>query len=219
MLPVKAFSQAKSRLSALLSGMERRQLLWAFFLDAAQALRGCRKADCIAVVSSEARVLERARKEGWIALEEPSQKSESHSVDQACAALSRQGFEAVLRLPTDIPSLRSRDIDLILEADCPASAILVPSQDGLGTNALMRNPPDAFPSHFGPGSLRLHLRAADQAGLFACVVENHRLALDLDTPEDVLAFLQRPTDGHTLRALQEMRMEERLLGRISHGLP
>ena len=143
-------------------------------------------------------------------LEELTQNSESRSVDQACATLSRRGFKAVLRLPTDIPALRSRDIDQLLEADRAASTVLVPSRDGSGTNALLRNPPDAFPSHFGPGSLRLHLRAARQAGLSACVVEHHRLALDLDTPQDILAFLQQPTQGHTLRVLQAMRLEARL---------
>ncbi len=184
--------------------------MWALFLDTAQAMKGCRKADCIAVVSSEERILERARHEGWMALAESAQESESCSVDQACAILSRRGFEAVLRLPVDLPWLRSQDIDRLLEADQPASTLLVPSRDGSGTNALLRNPATAFTCRFGPASLQLHLRAARQAGLFACVVEHFRLALDLDTPDDILAFLQQPAEGHTLRALEEMKLAARL---------
>lgn len=211
LLPVKAFSQAKARLAPLLSGEERQELMWAFFQDAAKVLNECRQADCIALVSSERRALRAARQEGWMVLAEDSQSSESRSVDDACSSLRQRGFQAALRLPVDIPWLLSRDVDQLLGADRPSSAIVVPSRDGSGTNALLRNPPDAFPSCFGPDSLRRHLQAAAQARLTACVVENKRLALDLDTPEDLLAFLQQPVAGHTLNLLQEIN----IMGRLS----
>ncbi len=43
------------------------------------------------------------------------------------------------------------------------SVVIVPSHDGTGTNALLRSPPDLFPSHFGPESFALHLKEAETA--------------------------------------------------------
>jgi len=63
--------------------------------------------------------------------------------------------------------------------------ILVPSRDGTGTNAILRRPPDIFPSQFGPGSFARHLAAARAAGISWRILENPRIALDLDDPDDL----------------------------------
>jgi len=64
-----------------------------------------------------------------------------------------KAFEALLRLPIDIPLATARDIDALFAnmQDAPAT-VIVPSRDGTGTNALLRSPPTLFRSHFGPGS-------------------------------------------------------------------
>lgn len=212
LLPVKDLGRAKSRLGQVFSRSERQQIAWALFQDVCEALQDCQAADCIAVVSTDPDVLQRAERTGWTTLAENGQQSESASVDWACRCLSEEGFQSVLRLPADLPLLQASDVDRLLAADRPDFALLVPSRDGTGTNALLRNPPNAFPSFFGPQSLNRHLQAARSVGLAVSVVENARVALDMDTPSDVIEFLQRPRPGHTLRTLQQMKAADRLEG-------
>ena len=75
-------------------------------------------------------------------LHEDVQTSESASVDWASSLCSASGITGLLRLPCDLPLVRGEDIDALLAGapDQPA-AIMVPSRDGTGTNALLRAPP------------------------------------------------------------------------------
>ena len=57
---------------------------------------------------------------------------------------------------------------------------------GIGTNVLLVAPPGAIPYRFGDASRQAHADWARQRG--AAYVELHGpLALDLDTPDDLLA--------------------------------
>ena len=71
------------------------------------------------------------------------------------------------------------------------AALLMASRDGRGTNALLRMPPDAFPSRFGRDSLRRHLAEARRARVPATVLSNPRFGLDLDGPADLVRFWNR----------------------------
>ncbi|HKO03919.1 MAG TPA: 2-phospho-L-lactate guanylyltransferase, partial [Candidatus Acidoferrales bacterium] len=161
LIPVKHLSRAKQRLSGVLPQDARTRLAQAMLEDVFQAVAGVRSAEAIFVVSSDSNALAAARARGWECLPETAQRSETDSVDAASRICSARGVTALLRLPIDIPLVRSEDIEAVLAA-CPAlpGAVLVPSRHADGTNALLRTPPDLFPSHFGPESLRKHLEEA-----------------------------------------------------------
>jgi 2-phospho-L-lactate guanylyltransferase len=96
---------------------------------------------------------------------------------------------ALLRLPIDIPLATADDIEELFGALEPEPcAVLVPSRDGTGTNALLRSPPALFPSHFGPDSFALHLAEAERCKAKTKVIRNPRLALDVDEPADLKAL-------------------------------
>ena len=220
LLPVKDPARAKQRLAAVLSPGERTLLAWAMLEDVCAAVRACRFADRVAVVARDPEMAAYAAGNGWEVIRESEQVSESLSVDRASSLLERQGAEAVLRLPVDIPLLQSRDLDDLLDpaARGPA-AVLVPSRDGLGTNALLRSPPLIFPSRFGVDSLQQHLREARLRGLQVRVRKMPRLALDLDRTSDLARFwtLGQGTATHAL--LQSLGVGERLenLNRGAHA--
>ena len=65
---------------------------------------------------------------------------------------------------------------------------IVPDRHGTGTNALALAPPDAIEPSFGEGSCARHVAAAREAGVPFGVEELPSLALDLDTPADVVAL-------------------------------
>ena len=203
LIPVKEPSGAKRRLASLLSADERKRLAWAMFEDVARAVGEASRPDRVVLVSSFDPAIERARTLGWEVLVEQSQVSESASVDWASAMLRDQGFDTVMRLPADLPLVRGEDIDGILSIGIDgAGAVLVPSRHGTGTNAIVRSPATLFPSRFGPDSLSLHKLEAARAGVDCVVVNNERIALDIDEPEDLepLIELGKGTEAYDVLA-------------------
>ena len=181
------------------------------FEDVSRAVRDARRPDCVVIVTSYARAAERAREFEWEVLIEDSQNSESASVDWASGVLAERGIDTVMRLPADLPLVRAEDIDALLSIglDSPG-AVLVPSREGTGTNAIIRTPPAVFASRFGPNSLALHRQEAAKVGVECIVVENGRIALDIDEPADVELLLETGGDTETFDVLVEMGMVERL---------
>ena len=68
-------------------------------------------------------------------------------------------------------------------------ALLVPSHDKLGTNALLLAPPDVIQLRFGHDSFTFHMGQVAAQGLPARFVENEHIALDIDEPKDLERFL------------------------------
>jgi 2-phospho-L-lactate/phosphoenolpyruvate guanylyltransferase len=209
LVPMKEPAHAKSRMAPLLAAAERAALAWAMFEDLIAALIPVSWP--VAVATNSLPAPARAEALGWQVFWEEMPSSESASVDAASRRLARQGVHAVLRLPADLPLIRTADVEELLTQPVSApAAVLVPSRHGSGTNALLRMPPDLFPSCFGPDSFALHARAAAAAGAGLTVVQNARLALDLDDPADLACFLAAPEDSRTYRALMGFHVLERL---------
>jgi 2-phospho-L-lactate/phosphoenolpyruvate guanylyltransferase len=211
-VPFKDPSRGKTRLAALLTARERARLAWAMFEDASVAASDARQPDKVVLVSSYQPAIDRARTLGWEVLTEESQQSESASVDWASAMLAARGFDTVMRLPADLPLVRAEDIDEIFSIKLSThAALLVPSRDGSGTNAIVRTPPNLFPSRFGPNSLALHKAEASKAGAECLIRENHRIALDVDEPADIALVIERTAaTSSTFAALAEMKIEARV---------
>jgi 2-phospho-L-lactate/phosphoenolpyruvate guanylyltransferase len=196
LLPVKDLRNAKQRLSGVLSAAERFALAHAMLADTVAAIRGVGMADEIFVVTNYAPAMDAARENNWRVLSESQQISESFSVDAASRQLESLGFTSVLRIPLDLPLLRSNDIDelLALQSD-PPSVVIVPSRDGTGTNAILRTPPTLFPSHFGSGSFAKHCAEAERLGALIVKRRNPRLEMDVDDEADLRELLQCDLTG------------------------
>jgi 2-phospho-L-lactate guanylyltransferase len=209
LLPVKNPNRAKTRLSALLTASERSAFAQAMFDDVARAL-GAIDLSVVLLTNSDV-ACRKARLLGWRVFWETDQISESSSIDAASRQVALEGALAALRIPADVPLVQSCDIEELAErAGSPRSVVLVPSRDGTGTNAILRSPPDLFPSRFGPGSLELHKHEALRAGADCTVVENARLGLDLDDVHDVECFLRETSETETGRLLTRMSLYERI---------
>jgi 2-phospho-L-lactate guanylyltransferase len=211
LIPIKDPARAKTRLADLLSADERQRLAWAMFEDVSRAAAASLKPDRIVLVTSFQPAIEYAARLGWEALVEDSQSSESDSIDWASRALQERGFDAVMRLPADLPLVQPEDIDALLSIELRApAALLVPSREGTGTNAIIRTPPGLFPSRFGPGSLALHREEAARVAVECLVVNNPRIALDIDEPADLELLLEVGRGTLSFAALAEMRIAERI---------
>jgi 2-phospho-L-lactate guanylyltransferase len=208
-LPVKSLGHAKSRLSPLLSPLERGALALAMYedvLDEALALDGWETW----VVSSDESVLEIAlgRSAHGIVEERPSLRSAVHQVEAEAAA--RQ-IEVLAILHADTPHVTSEALRAALHTLGPV--VIAPSADERGTNLLLRRPPGIIPSRFGPDSFRRHLETAAERGLPTAVVEREELSFDLDEPGDILTVLETRRPGRTLNVCRDMDLAGRLAAR------
>ncbi|HST20011.1 MAG TPA: 2-phospho-L-lactate guanylyltransferase [Blastocatellia bacterium] len=213
LIPIKDPANAKTRLAQMLSPDERRLLAWAMFEDVSRAAAIATKPDRVVIATSYRPAIEHAEQLGWDVLVEQSQQSESASVDWASRLLAERGFDLVMRLPADLPLVQAEDIDELLSKELRApSALIVPSREGTGTNAIIRTPPALFPSRFGPNSLALHKEAAARAGIECVIVHNPRIALDIDEPADLKLLIESGRGTQAFVALARMNIEKRLKG-------
>jgi len=191
LLPVKNLRNAKQRLASVLTPEERFRLAQAMLADTIRAVLAVRLAGKIFVVTNYGPAMELAEENRWEILSEEEQISESASVDRASRICEQRGVSGVLRLPLDLPLVQASDIDELLEIECTApAAVMVPSRDGTGTNALLRFPPTLFMSHFGAGSFAKHRREAERADASIFIRRNARLEMDVDDESDLRELLR-----------------------------
>jgi len=211
LLPVKDLNNAKKRLMGVLTPEERFALAEAMLADTIRAVRGVELAEKIFVVTNYEPAMRVAQESGWEILREERQISESDSVDAASRICEDRGVTALLRVPLDVPLVQSSDIDELLAVQCEEPAlVIVPSRDGLGTNAILRMPPALFPSHFGEGSYAKHVGEAERVGARVILRRNTRLEMDVDDEGDLRALLKYDLSGTaTGRWLRESGVEAR----------
>ena len=215
-LPIKDFRQAKQRLAGFLSTVERRLLAEAMAEDVLETLSQVSELSEIIVVTRDERAFELAARHGARVLAEPSNDGQSAAVERAAAALGRAGVESLLQVPGDVPGASADEIAAVLAAHGRASngapaVTLVPSYDRRGTNCVLCSPPDVLPFAFGHDSFEPHCEAARAQGIAPRIIALPGLGLDIDTPDDLRAFVARPAAGRTLDYLRESGIAERLL--------
>ena len=204
LVPVKAFRNAKQRLNPLLGAADRELLAEAMFRDVLRAVTRARGLEATFVVTGNDKVAEIAAAMGAQVIREPVETGETGAVDFARLELKRAGCEAVLVLPGDMPLVRALDIEQVLtqvpDGATAPFALLVPSHDRLGTNALLLAPPDVIKLRFGYDSFTYHLSQVAARGLPLRYFENEAIALDIDEPQDLRRFIAvGRDDGETYR--------------------
>jgi len=218
LIPVKGFRNAKQRLSPLLSCAGRELLAEAMFRDVLAQVRMARGLAGTFVVTGDDKVSSIASVAGAEVIREKSENGETSAVDFARAELKGAGCEAVLIIPGDMPLVRALDIEQIL-ARAPASvaqpfALLVPSHDRLGTNALLLAPPDLIKLRFGYDSFNFHLRQLTENGLPPRFIVNEHIALDIDEPVDLQRFLSyERADGEATHVARRLLGEHEVAAR------
>jgi 2-phospho-L-lactate guanylyltransferase len=187
-LPVKRFDAAKQRLAAGIDDERRAGLVAAMLGDVLEAIAAARSIERTIVVTSEPRAAELAVAAGAEALADPNEGGHSGAALAGIADAESSGAECVVLLPGDCPLLEPRELERLLTGLPERYVAVVPDRHGTGTNALALAPPDAIRPAFGEGSCARHVAAARQAGIPFGVEELASLALDLDTPADVVAL-------------------------------
>lgn len=184
-VPVKPLRRGKSRLSKILSEEERTQLNHQLFLHTIQVLKQVDSISDILVVSRDSDVLTEARELDVRTVTENGTPELNNALRRASLFSKAFSTEGILIVPADLPLLVPDDVDAFLKARKEQPMVVIaPDRRRKGTNMLLTNPADLLTFSFGQDSFQKHTALAQSEGADVVVVENERIALDLDIPED-----------------------------------
>jgi 2-phospho-L-lactate guanylyltransferase len=187
-LPVKRFGAAKQRLAAGIDDDRRAAAIAAMLEDVLEAIGEARSIERTIVVTSEPAALELAAATGAETIPDPGDGGHPGAALAGIARAEALGARCVVLLPGDCPLLDPRDLERLLTGMPEHYVAVVPDRHGTGTNALALAPPGAIAPAFGEDSCARHVGAAREVGVPYSVEELPSLALDLDTPADVVAL-------------------------------
>jgi 2-phospho-L-lactate guanylyltransferase len=205
-VPMKSLSRAKTRLSPMMSTLERGAFALAMLEDVLDATLAVGGWDTW-VISPDEVALEIAARRG--ARPVPEARSTLSAAVRQVETMAREEDAAALAvLPGDLPLVTAAVLGRALRT--LGSVIVAPSNGGAGTSLLLRRPPRSIPARFGPDSFRRHLELARERQLPVAVVEDPELSFDLDVPGDILTLLDSPRRGRAWEVCLEMDLGERM---------
>lgn len=178
LVPVKAFGEAKRRLSSALAPADRVALtrrLAAGVVAAASPLP-------VAVVCDDREVAGWARALAALVIWEPG-RGLNGAVAEGVAHLGARGLATVVVAHGDLA--RPVGLPALLDGHPRGGVTLVPDGRDDGTNVAIVPAGAGFRFSYGPGSFSRHLDEAARVGLALRVVRDGDLSLDIDLPSDL----------------------------------
>lgn len=214
LIPLKALNFAKQRLAGSLAPEERAGLFMSMVKDVLRALEAARSISRTVIVTAD-RDAYGSLASDHVELIDERPGGLSRAVEDAARYAAEQGAAGIVMLPGDLPLVTAADIDVMaaLITRQPAVAIS-PDMDENGTNCIAVSPPDLMRYHFGEGSFHRHRIEARARGAAPTVKHLSRLALDVDTVDDLAWLLDRldeaPVHGCTRAYVMSGDMASRL---------
>jgi 2-phospho-L-lactate/phosphoenolpyruvate guanylyltransferase len=214
-VPVKERDRAKERLAGILSPAKRQALTLAMLEDVLSALAGAPGLAGAIVVTVDQAARRLAQGYGVRIFEDGARDGHTGAVTAAARRLAAERETALLTLPGDVPLVTADEVGRIIAAHAPApSFTIVPSHDEGGSNAIMLSPPEAVPLRFGVDSFYPHLGAATARGIHPTVLRLPGIALDIDNPADLGAFVRVRSQTRTRALLDETGLTASLLSSL-----
>ena len=186
-VPVGSLDGAKSRLGAVLDAEERLDLTLRLARATIAAAVAAERVDDVIVITPDDTIRALALELGARPILQRD-NGLNHGLAAARDEAIAAGAEAILILPIDLPGVTPAAIDAVAASlDDPHRPLvaIVPDRHGRGTNALLIAPPAAIDLCYGGSSAIAHQAGARTAGARLVVLDGP-LALDLDTPDDLL---------------------------------
>ena len=186
-VPIKAFTGAKKRLSGVLDDKGREALARAMARDVLKvliALKRARKLDGILVVTGSVEVREFAQGFGVDCWDDPKQGDLTGTLEATAEhlVLSRRA-NSMMILPSDVPLVRAEFLSQAL--DDHRSLTLASDDLGEGTNLLIASPPNLIRLCYDGHGFATHLARGRALEVSPEVVADPTIALDVDMPEDL----------------------------------
>ena len=195
--PVKQISQAKQRLSKILSSEERRDFFSAMLEDVLSMMVKIDFFEKIILATNCPHAISIAGFHGITHFETGPDDGLSQAAGETVNHLLENGIRDMFLIPADIPLITEEEINSAIKAHPSAPSLtIIPSRDKLGSNCLLLSPPSRMPLKFGPDSYFRHLEIAKSNGLKINPMELPGFGLDIDEPKDLFQLLK--AEGKTL---------------------
>ena len=196
-IPVKQISQAKQRLSKILSSEERRDFFSAMLEDVLSMMVKIDFFEKIILATNCPHAISIAGRHGITHFETGPDDGLNLAAGETVNHLIENGISDMFLIPADIPLITEEEITSAIKAHPSAPSLtIVPSRDKLGSNCLLLSPPSMMPLKFGPDSYFRHLEIAQSNGLKINTMELSGFGLDIDEPKDLFELLK--AEGNTL---------------------
>lgn len=207
LVPIKALSQGKTRLSPMLSEAARQALSRAMLTDVVTSVFQVPAVDRVAVVTSDSSLLALAHELGALTVDEGHPRGLNGATEIGTDFCLEHGATTLLVLLSDLPLITPQDIaHLFQQLSGKPEILLVRCKYGDGTNAFMRVPPLVMRPCFGGPSLAAHQKAARQQGIACRVIQAPSITFDLDSVEDLRQCEHKIVAPHTAQVLQEQHV-------------
>ncbi len=176
LIPVKALTDAKHRLSPRFNQAERQALARAMAEIVVKAAANLP----VFVVCDDDEIAAWARSSAAEVIWKPG-RGLNGAVREAVAELGAEGASQVVVSHADLPLAQ----DLSVAVGFPG-VTLVPDRHRDGTNVCAVDPAAGFEFAYGAKSFQSHLQEATRLGLPVRVIDDRRLSWDIDRPDDLL---------------------------------
>ena len=195
-LPLKGLKGAKDRLSNILNPEERAALVTAMAQDVLSALTSSTSLAGVLVISDANNIKELVKEYSVELIPEGEAKGLNGAISHAATILANRGVNAMMVIHGDIPLIKPQDINAIIDASLLAPSVTIaPCSHKDGTNVMVCSPPDVISFQYGKNSFSKHMKATADIGHEAKEISNNRLALDIDTGEDLQTLRDHLNEG------------------------
>jgi 2-phospho-L-lactate guanylyltransferase len=188
-VPVKPLNRTKSRLADALSPDQREALATGMLMQTIRLLVPQPLVQGVLVISRDTKALSMVRELGAQTLQESGTPELNNALLRATRLLKTWRVDATLIVPADIPLLAAADVEEVITLGrYHHTVVIAPDRHEQGTNMLLIHPPGLIPYTFGENSFAIHKRLARQAEAGIQVYRSERVALDIDTPDDLFHY-------------------------------
>lgn len=198
-IPIKPLRRGKSRLSNVLTELERETLNYNMLIRTINCLKKVNDVDQIVVVSHDPAALSFAREYGVKTIQENRNINLNNALRKATAVVKAFNVTSILILPADLPFIIPGDIKkMISKSESTPEIVIAPDRKMYGTNALFVQPPGILDYDFGQWSFRKHIEQAERKKIRIEIYNNENIGFDLDLPEDLALFKEMQLDNDLL---------------------
>ncbi|MCB1668256.1 MAG: 2-phospho-L-lactate guanylyltransferase [Porticoccaceae bacterium] len=216
LIPIKALSGAKQRLSSVLSPCQRQSLARAMACDVIKNVFASTRLEGVLVISDDPEIEKIALDAGceflWESnVPEPDLSGLNSAVAQGAAWLNASKIRSMMVIHSDLPLLKTARIDSLVETYPEHPTItIVPDRAEQGSNLLIcpvGKVTEGFCFQYGVNSLRRHQIEAQRIGIDFSIVSMPDMQFDIDSPQDLHKLMDSrllQDDSETGRCLEKI---------------
>jgi len=202
-IPVKTFTNAKTRLR--LPSEQKEKICEIMLEEILHTLSISPLIDETIIVTKDKRALEISQKFNAVHIPDDKESGVNNAVALADQYLLKNGFEASIVFPQDIPFIKTQDIEFLLKFKTNKNfVIVVPSRRFDGTNSLVRMPTNLMKTHYDEDSYKIHMSTAREITRDVSLVFIKRIMWDVDNFEDLQFLLDQNEKSDIIKKIQEV---------------